>query len=272
MGTTTKGTAKPKKKAGTTRTKAAKAPKVAKMVYEPFDWLALDPHPVIGVDEVGRGCLAGPVYAAAAIVPPESVARLIELGVTDSKLLTSERRDELALEIPKLCKVAVAFATHDEIDAINILQASFVAMKRALIQLETQVTPFGRETAHIIVDGNQRIPMRGPGFVSADDHACLRRYENIGQTTIIKGDLRALPIAVASIMAKVARDNMMIEAATEFPQYGFEKHKGYAAPIHRQAIERHGPSRIHRKTFGGVREFLDREGRKQHLIQQVLDF
>lgn len=214
-----------------------------------FDWISLAPHPVIGVDEVGRGCLAGPVYAAAAIVPLDCVKALKKLGVTDSKLLTSAKREALAREISQMCKVSVGFASPEEIDAINILQASFLAMKRALRELEKLHlgAAFGLETAHIIVDGNQRIPMHGPEFAS---------LSSVTQTTIIKGDLRALPIAAASIVAKVTRDQMMTDAAREYPQYGFEKHKGYAAAVHRKAIQEHGPSPLHRKTFGGVREYL----------------
>ena len=223
-----------------------KAPK-----YEIFDWMALTPQPVIGVDEVGRGCLAGPVYAAAAIVPALHVGRLIELGVTDSKLLSSEKRERLAVEILACCHVGLGSATSDEIDEINILQASFLAMRRAILELEKlpifKGAKFGPQTAHILVDGNQRIPMRGAEF------ECL---SGVTQTTLIKGDLRALPIAAASIVAKVTRDRIMTEAALEFPVYGFEKHKGYAAPIHRKAIEEHGPTRLHRKTFGGVKEFI----------------
>ncbi len=231
--------------------------------FEPFDWAALAPHPVVGLDEVGRGCLAGPVYAAAAIVPLDCVDRLIKMGVTDSKLLSSSRRDELALEIQNCCRVAVGFATPEEIDEINILQASFLAMRRALVALECAAdgSDFGFDRSHFIVDGHQKIPMLGHGLAHAKDETSrprFERYAKIQQTTIIKGDLRALPIAAASIVAKVTRDRLMIEAAREYPQYGFEKHKGYAAPIHRKAIEEHGPTRIHRKTFGGVREFMDR--------------
>lgn len=220
--------------------------------FKTFKWMELAPHPVIGIDEVGRGCLAGPVYAAAAIVPFEHAKKLKKLGVTDSKLLSSEKRADLSLEILRLCKVSVGFATAAEIDEINILQASFLAMRRALMDLQNQLldTPFGLECAHIIVDGNQRIPMHGPEFAA---------MSAVTQTTLIKGDLRALPIAAASIVAKVTRDRMMTEAAVEYPQYGFEKHKGYAAAIHRKAIQEHGPSVLHRKTFGGVREYLSRE-------------
>lgn len=237
------------------------AKKSVKDEFEPFDWMALGPHPVIGLDEVGRGCLAGPVYAAAAIVPHEHVETLVALGVTDSKLLKSEKRDLLSAEILKLCSVGVGIASVDEIDEINILQASFLAMRRALHQLEDSLSApgaaFGFENAHFIVDGHQRIPMVVSKFASqAENQSVTSRYAKNQQTTVIKGDLRALPIAAASIVAKVARDRMMIEAAREYPHYGFEKHKGYAAPIHRQAIAQHGPSTLHRKTFGGVREYL----------------
>lgn len=238
------------------RKKSKPAPKAPDERFEMFDWASLSPHPVIGIDEVGRGCLAGPVYAAAAIVPLEQVDFFVQAGVTDSKLLSPAKRESLATEIHRRCHVAIGFASHEEIDAINILQASFLAMRRALIDLESQLdrTPFGRGQAHLIVDGHQRIPMPRTEFVSPDRQWLMRAT----QTTLVKGDLRALPIAAASIVAKVARDRMMTEAAVEFPQYGFEKHKGYAAPVHRKAIAEHGPSRIHRKTFGGVREFLQR--------------
>lgn len=234
-----------------------------KLEFEPFDWASLAPHPIVGLDEVGRGCLAGPVYAAAAIVPLDCVDRLIKLGVTDSKLLSSAKREDLSLEIQACCRVAVGFATPEEIDEINILQASFLAMRRSLVSLEAMSaeSSFGFDRAHFIVDGHQKIPMLGTGpahLKDVESRLHFERYAKIQQTTIIKGDLRALPIAAASIVAKVTRDRLMIEAALEYPQYGFEKHKGYAAPIHRQAIEKHGPTSIHRKSFGGVREFLDR--------------
>lgn len=226
-----------------------------------FDWQSLSPQIVVGLDEVGRGCLAGPVYAAAAIVPLEHAATLVEMGVTDSKLLKSEKRDRLSEEILKLCHVGVGSASVDEIDAINILQASFLAMRRALHRLEEALvlrSASGFETAHFLVDGHQRIPMVVSKFASsAENESVMSRYAKVPQTTVIKGDLRALPIAAASIVAKVTRDRLMIEAAREYPHYGFEKHKGYAAPIHRQAIAEHGPTALHRKTFGGVREFLD---------------
>ncbi len=234
-----------------------------KLAPVPFDWQSLAPHPVVGIDEVGRGCLAGPVYAAAAIIPVAEADYLKSIGVTDSKLLSSQKRDAIAREIEARCFVAIGVASAEEIDAINILQASFLAMRRALKELEKTwthhtglETGFGPTSAHLIVDGNQRIPMPGPEFAT---------FGLAKQTTLVKGDLRALPVAAASIVAKVARDRFMIEAAQEFPRYGFEKHKGYAAPIHRKAIEEYGPTRIHRKTFGGVREFLRPRGEQPAL-------
>jgi len=206
--------------------------KSSPLVFEKIDWNQFSPAPVVGVDEVGRGCLAGPVYAAAACLKSE--AHLADL--TDSKLLSEKRREEIAPRILEAHWVAVGFATVEEIDAINILQASLLAMKRAVENLERQMLmPAG----HILVDGNFKIPN-------------LNRQ----QTTLIKGDLRCAPISAASIVAKVTRDRLMKEFGIEYPVYGFEKHKGYASSTHKGAIEKWGPCRIHRKTFAGVKEWL----------------
>ena len=185
-------------------------------------------QPVIGVDEVGRGCLAGPVYAAAVIIPDGFKPS----GLTDSKKLSEKRREELATEIHKGCLVGLGFATVEEIDKINILWASLLAMKRAVEKLN-------QKTAHVIVDGNKEIPKI-----------------NYSQTTIVKGDFRAEPIAAASIVAKVYRDNLMKEMAKEFPGYGLEGHKGYATLSHKEAIAKLGPKKIHRRTFAGVKEYI----------------
>jgi ribonuclease HII len=201
---------------------------IAKIVYEPFDWKALKPSPVIGVDEVGRGCLAGPVFAAAVILPAEFVAE----GLTDSKLLSESRREYFAALIHDQAQVGIGFASVGEIDRLNILGATFVAMRRAI---ENLAAGFG----HVLVDGNQRIPLLEQGYK---------------QTTLIKGDLRAQPVAAASVVAKVARDTYMKKLAEKYPVYGFDKHKGYAAPIHVAAIQTHGPCVQHRSTFAGVRE------------------
>lgn len=197
---------------------------------------------MIGVDEVGRGCLAGSVYAAAAILTPEfSVA-----GVTDSKLLSELRREQLVPEILAQARVCVAFADVDEIAELNILQATFLAMRRAIEGL-------GVQTGHLLVDGNQKIPKLASSFQ---------------QTTLVKGDLRAAPIAAASIVAKVTRDRYMVELAERFPGYGFEKHKGYGSPEHKSAIQRLGPCLEHRRTFAGVREFWPSADRAAHAEAQ----
>lgn len=196
------------------------------------DWNQYSPTPIIGVDEVGRGCLAGPVYAAAACLKSND---LIE-HLTDSKLLSEKRREELAPQILQAHWVAIGFATVEEIDSINILQASLLAMKRAVENLEKQMQ---MKAGHILVDGTFKIPK-------------FSRQ----QTTLVQGDLRCAPISAASIVAKVTRDRLMKEFGVQYPSYGFEKHKGYASPTHREAIEKWGPCLIHRKTFAGVKEWL----------------
>jgi ribonuclease HII len=201
--------------------------------FPPIDWREFTPAPVIGVDEVGRGCLAGPVYASAVIFRSDSLADL----VTDSKLLSEKRREELFERIRFEHHVGIGFATVEEIDELNILQASLLAMKRAVHQLEKEG---GHATGHLLVDGNCKVPG-------------LARYK---QTPIVKGDLRVAVISAASIMAKVTRDRLMKELGEEFPLYGFEAHKGYSTPAHKKAIVDHGPCCHHRRSFAGVKEHL----------------
>ena len=201
----------------------------AKPIHEPFLWKELTAQPVIGVDEVGRGCLAGPVFAAAVIVPFDCAIE----GVTDSKLIAESRRDKIAQLIHDQANVGIGFASVGEIDRLNILNATFLAMRRAIEHLGTVVIG-----GHVLVDGNMRI----------------RMLEGFMQTPLVKGDLRAMPIAAASIVAKVARDEYMRKLALSFPVYGFEKHKGYASQHHTDAIQTHGPCVHHRSTFAGVRE------------------
>ena len=204
--------------------------------FPKFDWQSIAPGPVIGVDEVGRGCLAGPVFAAAVILPADFKIK----GITDSKLLSEARREELSATILDRARCGIGFASGGEIDRLNILQASFLAMRRAIENLDAGL-------GHVLVDGNQRIPMLD-GFL---------------QTTVVKGDLRATPIGAASIIAKVARDTFMKSLGEKYPVYGFEKHKGYGSPVHLAAIQAHGPCVHHRSTFAGVREhwseLLDQE-------------
>lgn len=201
-----------------------------KLPFDVVDWQSFQPSPVIGVDEVGRGCLAGPVYAAAVIINP-----LKDFShFTDSKLLSEVRREEMLIEIQMHHQVSIGFATIEEIERLNILNASLLAMRRA-------VEGLGVTSGHVLVDGNQKIKGLSVQFT---------------QTTLIKGDLRAAPISAASIAAKVTRDKLMAEKALMYSHYGFERHKGYATEEHRQAITKYGPCPEHRKTFAGVKEFL----------------
>lgn len=201
---------------------------------EPIDWRSFctkDPdYKIIGVDEVGRGCLAGPVYASAVSFNSDILSDL----VTDSKLLSEKRRTELSIEIQKHHHVGLGFATVEEIDELNILQASLLAMKRA-------VEALGLKAGHLLIDGNQKIPNMAKEFQ---------------QTTVIKGDLRVAPISAASIVAKVTRDELMKNLGVTFPQYGFEAHKGYSTVVHKKSIAEHGPCIWHRKSFSGVKEFV----------------
>ncbi len=202
--------------------------------FEPIDWRTYstsDPsHRVIGVDEVGRGCLAGPVFAAAVSFNSDILSNL----VTDSKLLSEKRREQLAEEILRHHQVGIAFATVEEIDELNILQASLLAMKRAVEKL-------GVKYGHLLIDGNQKIPQM----------SC-----NFEQTTVVKGDLRVALISAASIVAKVTRDQLMKDLSLQYPQYGFEAHKGYSTAIHKRSIEQYGPCIHHRRTFSGVKEHI----------------
>lgn len=216
-----------------TKPPARSAGRVRKpVVYEPFEWKGLEPAPVIGVDEVGRGCLAGPVFAAAVILPPGFSVP----GITDSKLISENRRNVLAERIHAEAHVGIGFASVGEIDRLNILHATFLAMRRAIENLT--VGHGDVSGGHVLVDGNQRIPL----------------LEGFRQTTVVKGDLRALPIGAASIVAKVTRDGLMKKLGEKYPVYGFGQHKGYASPVHVEAIQRFGPCVHHRSTFAGVRE------------------
>ena len=180
-----------------------------------------------GLDEVGRGCLAGPVVASAVILPPDYRHPLL----TDSKQLTRGQRDLLRNEIIKDALAwAVAEASSVEIDEINILKASFLAMHRAVNKLV--VTP-----EHLLVDGNRFVP-----------------YPLIPHTCIIKGDSLYLSIAAASVLAKTYRDDLMVELSGRFPEYGWEQNVGYPTSYHRRAIEQHGPTVHHRMSFRLRRE------------------
>ena len=183
---------------------------------------------VAGVDEVGRGPLAGPVVAAAVILDPENPIE----GLADSKKLTEKRRESLAVEIKeKALSWSICRADVDEIDKINILQASLLAMKRSVESLSHQP-----ELA--LIDGNH----------------CPKL--DCAMEAIIKGDSKEPAISAASILAKVARDNEMVEMENKYPGYGFAKHKGYPTKQHREAIIKLGITDIHRKSYAPVQQQL----------------
>ena len=175
-----------------------------------------------GCDEAGRGCLAGPVTAAAVILPPDFTSDLIN----DSKQLTERQREQLRPVIEREAVAwAVAMVSPEKIDRINILRASITAMHRALDQLAVRPEA-------ILVDGNRFYP-----------------YHDIPYTTIVKGDGKMLSIAAASILAKTHRDELMRRLDAEYPQYGWARNKGYPTPDHRAAIAAHGVTPYHRKSF-----------------------
>lgn len=181
---------------------------------------------VAGTDEVGRGCLAGPVVAAAVILPKNHGIH----GIKDSKLLSAAQREKLSLEIKAIAlSYAVSEVSPAEIDLINIFQASLKAMVIAVQQLKLQ-------PEILLIDGKFRVPMALP------------------QKPVIKGDLHCQAIGAASILAKVARDQKMKEFEMRFPAYSFSLHKGYPTPQHRREIKEHGPSPIHRMSFKLLKE------------------
>jgi len=176
---------------------------------------------ICGVDEAGRGPLAGPVCAAAVILPPNAEIP----GLNDSKKLTDKKRRELMPVIKEMALAyGIAFADEKEIDEINILQATYLAMQRAIEQLSIKPDL-------ALVDGNR-----------AGDFG-------LPVKTLVKGDSLSASIAAASILAKVTRDDLMLSLAEKYPQYGFEIHKGYGTRAHYAALAEHGPSPIHRMTF-----------------------
>lgn len=183
---------------------------------------------VAGIDEAGRGPLAGPVVASAVILPQGA-----ELpGLTDSKKLSAPKREHLfGLIYDRALAVGVGVADHDCVDRINILQATLLAMKEAVGRLA--VPP-----DYLLIDGISPIPL------------------NLPQRTIKKGDSASISIAAASVVAKVTRDRMMRDYDRQFPGYGFAEHKGYGCASHLAAIAELGPSPIHRKTFRGVKEHV----------------
>ncbi len=180
-----------------------------------------DAQLICGVDEAGRGPLAGPVCAAAVVLPKH----LCLPGLTDSKKLTDKKRRELfPLIQQQALAYGIGFASEAEIDEINILQATFLAMKRALAQLDCRPDL-------ALIDGNRETDFGLP------------------VKTVVKGDSLSANIAAASVLAKVSRDDVMVELAKTYPQYGFDIHKGYGTKAHYQALEEFGPCPAHRRSF-----------------------
>ena len=190
------------------------------------DWRAFHASPIIGVDEVGRGCLAGPVVAGAVLLRSSRRRRYY-----DSKAVSEIRREKLSAEIQRLHLWSIGFASVAEIDRLNIYHASLLAMRRA-------VEGLGLIGGHLLIDGKAKLPEM-TGFT---------------QTTLVDGDSLAEPISAASIVAKVARDTYMKQLAESFPEYGFDIHKGYATIHHRDMLAAMGPCEHHRRSFFGVLE------------------
>jgi ribonuclease HII len=198
-----------------------------------FDWSV--PGLTAGVDEAGRGPLAGPVAAAAVILDPQWPIR----GLADSKTLTAARRDALAAEIRAHSRAwALGWAETAEIDELNILQATFLAMRRALAAL-------GVAPQHVIIDGNRCPPLEDLGY------QCTVR-------AVVGGDASVPSVSAASILAKCARDALMEQLEDAYPGYGFASHKGYPTAAHVEALRRLGPSPVHRLSFGPVKSCLRR--------------
>lgn len=196
------------------------------------------PRPFAGLDEAGRGCLAGPVVAGAVILP-----EAFDLsGLTDSKKLTEARRLKLEPLIKAHAEAwAIGVVWPKEIDRINILRASLESMVRAVNRLKTA-------PVFLAVDGNQKVP------------------SDIAQQTVVGGDAKVPAISAASVLAKTFRDRLMVALSRRYPGYGFEVHKGYGTKVHMAAIKELGPCRMHRMTFKGVRPESQPKEQKQCLL------
>lgn len=199
---------------------------------------------VVGIDEVGRGCLAGPVVACAVILPDG-----FELdGLDDSKKLTPEKREHLAPLIKSMAEAwSLGIVWPGRIDSINILQATFEAMTQALGRVLARVLQHtgARQPYTVLVDGNKTIPDE----VLSSCPGCMA---DIRQRSVVKGDSLSPAISAASVLAKVWRDNLMVHLSKKWPGYGFEIHKGYGTKAHYEALEKLGPCPMHRLSFHGV--------------------
>jgi ribonuclease HII len=192
---------------------------------------------VCGIDEVGRGPLAGPVVAAAVVIRRKEMPTEVLAGINDSKKLTAAKRARLFMEIHRYSHVALGLCTVEEIDRVNILQASLLAMTKAYDKLQHRL---GEAPVAALVDGNQ--PPSLP---------------RVKVRTIIKGDARSFSIAAASIVAKHYRDRLMCRYAGKFPHYGWDRNAGYGTREHLKAIQIHGVTQLHRRSFSPVAHKLD---------------
>lgn len=199
-------------------------------------WYEKNTHLIAGLDEAGRGPLAGPVVASAVVLDPKRPI----VTLNDSKKLSPKKREQLFDEInTQALWVGSYVASSQEIDSLNILRASLLAMAKAFESILEKTELIGA-----LVDGNQRAPLP----------------KDTIQHTVIGGDALFAPIMAASIVAKVTRDRLMLDYARNYPEYGFEKHKGYGTKTHMEALFRHGPTPIHRQSFRPVREATSKAG------------
>lgn len=191
---------------------------------------------IAGVDEAGRGTLAGPVVSACVALDKSALKKRMWAEVQDSKALSDEKRRELVIFIQQnAVDVGIGMASHQEIDELNILQASLLSMKRAVESLK-------KHPGHLFVDGKFVIPAL-----------------KVSQEAVVKGDSQMLSVAAASIVAKVVRDDLMLRYEEQFPEFGFASHKGYNTEFHRKRLSEHGPCEIHRMSFLPVQEALKKK-------------
>lgn len=188
---------------------------------------------IAGVDEVGRGCLAGPVVAAAVILPDEPI-----LGVYDSKKMSATKREQLCEQIEEKGQVGIGIVTPQEIDQMNIYEATKLAMQKAIAACSSKIE-------HILIDA-MNLPI------------------SIPQTSLVRGDQKSISIAAASIVAKVKRDEMMKQLAKQYPAYGFDRHVGYGTKEHLIALKKYGATPVHRYSFSPVSELVNEKWSESH--------
>lgn len=198
---------------------------------------------IVGVDEVGRGCIAGPVCAGAVVFKPENLSEDNLKSYIDSKKIAEPKREVISSEIKQSHLFHVAYSSVEEIDELNIRQATLLAMKRAVLGLISKYQ-IPKNEVYILVDGRDVIPDLDP------------KIELSQQAFVVGGDAQVKQISAASILAKVERDHIMKDFSKQYPEYGFADHKGYGTELHRKAIAQYGVLQTHRKTFGGVKEHL----------------